>query len=41
VERRAVLVAVPAMMAFVDVAKMWGYLRGLGRPGRRRPDHGA
>jgi glycosyltransferase involved in cell wall biosynthesis len=28
------MVAVPALMAFVDAAKMWGYLRGLGS--RRR-----
>jgi glycosyltransferase involved in cell wall biosynthesis len=33
-ERRAALALVPAMMAFIDAAKMWGYLRGLAR-GRR------
>jgi glycosyltransferase involved in cell wall biosynthesis len=27
----AALVAVPATMAFVDAAKMWGYLRGMAR----------
>jgi glycosyltransferase involved in cell wall biosynthesis len=27
---------VPAMMAFIDAAKMWGYVRGLAE-GRRRP----
>jgi glycosyltransferase involved in cell wall biosynthesis len=30
-ERWKALVAVPAMMAFIDAAKMWGYLRGLAR----------
>jgi glycosyltransferase involved in cell wall biosynthesis len=36
-ERWAALAGVPAMMAFIDAAKMWGYLRGLaaGRPNRR------
>jgi glycosyltransferase involved in cell wall biosynthesis len=29
VQRRAAFGAVPAMMAFVDAAKMWGYVRGL------------
>ena len=33
-QRLAALGAVPAMMAFIDAAKMWGYLRGL-RTGRR------
>jgi glycosyltransferase involved in cell wall biosynthesis len=33
-ERWKALAAVPALMAFVDAAKMWGYLRGL-RAGRR------
>jgi glycosyltransferase involved in cell wall biosynthesis len=33
-ERAATLVGVPAAMAFLDVAKMWGYLRGVAR-GRR------
>jgi glycosyltransferase involved in cell wall biosynthesis len=33
-DRWKALAAVPALMAFVDVAKMWGYLRGLGS-GRR------
>jgi glycosyltransferase involved in cell wall biosynthesis len=33
-DRWKALAAVPAMMAFVDAAKMWGYLRGLGA-GRR------
>lgn len=28
-ERAAALVVVPALMAFVDAAKMWGYARGL------------
>ena len=28
-ERAGALVGVPAMMVFIDVAKMWGYLRGL------------
>lgn len=28
-ERVAALAGVPALMAFIDVAKMWGYLRGL------------
>jgi len=28
-ERSAAVIAVPPMMAFVDVAKMWGYVRGL------------
>lgn len=30
-EREAVFVAVPAMMAFIDAAKMWGYAKGLTR----------
>ena len=30
-ERAASIVAVPAAMAFVDLAKMWGYARGLAR----------
>jgi hypothetical protein len=30
-ERVASTVAVPAAMAFVDLAKMWGYARGLAR----------
>jgi glycosyltransferase involved in cell wall biosynthesis len=30
-DRLKALVGVPAMIAFVDAAKMWGYLRGLGR----------
>jgi hypothetical protein len=33
-QRAAALVAVPAMMAFIDAAKMWGYSRGLFRRGR-------
>lgn len=33
-DRWKALAGVPALMAFVDAAKMWGYLRGLG--GRRR-----
>ena len=28
-ERVAGVAVVPALMAFVDAAKMWGYLRGL------------
>src|SRR5262249_23140724 len=28
-ERAAALAGVPTMMAFIDAAKMWGYLRGL------------
>jgi len=28
-ERLGAIVGVPAMMAFIDAAKMWGYLRGL------------
>ncbi len=28
-ERAGVLVGVPAMMVFIDAAKLWGYLRGL------------
>ena len=35
--RAAATVAVPALMVVTDVAKMAGYLRGLGRRGRRRP----
>ena len=36
-ERWAAVAGVPAMMAFIDAAKMWGYLRRLaaGRPNRR------
>jgi len=30
-ERAKAMAAVPAMMAFIDGAKMWGYLRGLAR----------
>jgi glycosyltransferase involved in cell wall biosynthesis len=33
-DRARAVAAVPAMMAFIDAAKMWGYLRGLAR--RRR-----
>jgi glycosyltransferase involved in cell wall biosynthesis len=33
-ERRAALLAIPCMMAFVDGAKMWGYLGGLVRRAR-------
>lgn len=33
-ERPAALAAVPAMMAFIDAAKMWGYLQGLSRHAR-------
>jgi glycosyltransferase involved in cell wall biosynthesis len=35
--RAAAIVGVPLMMAFIDAAKMWGYVRGLsrGRAGRR------
>ena len=40
-ERRAALAAVPAMMAFVDAAKMWGYVRGLARPRPRGRDREA
>jgi glycosyltransferase involved in cell wall biosynthesis len=29
--RAAALVGVPLMMAFIDLAKMWGYLRGLAK----------
>jgi cellulose synthase/poly-beta-1,6-N-acetylglucosamine synthase-like glycosyltransferase len=35
--RAAGLVVVPALMAFVDGAKMWGYVRGLVRRTRGRP----
>jgi hypothetical protein len=31
--RPATLAAVPAMMGFIDAAKMWGYLEGLARRG--------
>jgi glycosyltransferase involved in cell wall biosynthesis len=31
--KAAVLIGVPAMTAFLDAAKMWGYLRGLSRRG--------
>jgi glycosyltransferase involved in cell wall biosynthesis len=31
--KAAVLIGVPAMTAFLDAAKMWGYLRGLARRG--------
>jgi glycosyltransferase involved in cell wall biosynthesis len=34
--RSAAVVGVPMMMAFIDLAKMWGYLRGLAR--RPRPE---
>lgn len=37
----AIVLALPAVMAFIDAAKMWGYLRGLARKRRgehRRPD---
>ena len=34
-ERWAALAGVPAMMAFIDAAKMWGYCRGLAAGGRR------
>ena len=34
-QRRAAWAAVPAMMAFIDGAKMWGYVRGLVSSGRR------
>jgi cellulose synthase/poly-beta-1,6-N-acetylglucosamine synthase-like glycosyltransferase len=33
-KRPTALAAVPAMMGFIDAAKMWGYLRGLARWGR-------
>lgn len=36
-ERLVAVAAVPALMAFVDGAKMWGYLRGLARRARREP----
>ena len=32
-QRLVAVVAVPAMMAFIDAAKMWGYVAGLGSPG--------
>jgi glycosyltransferase involved in cell wall biosynthesis len=35
--RRGAVAAVPAMMGFLDAAKMWGYLRGLARRGERGP----
>jgi GT2 family glycosyltransferase len=38
-ERLRSVAMVPALMAFVDVAKMWGYLRGLAGRGRS-PDRG-
>jgi len=31
--RRGAVAAVPAMMGFIDAAKMWGYLKGLARQG--------
>jgi hypothetical protein len=34
--RAAGLAVVPALMAFVDGAKMWGYVRGLVRRSARR-----
>jgi cellulose synthase/poly-beta-1,6-N-acetylglucosamine synthase-like glycosyltransferase len=33
-KRAAALAAVPAMMGFIDAAKMYGYLRGVARRGR-------
>jgi glycosyltransferase involved in cell wall biosynthesis len=33
--RRVAMAAVPAMMGFIDAAKMWGYLRGLAGRGER------
>jgi cellulose synthase/poly-beta-1,6-N-acetylglucosamine synthase-like glycosyltransferase len=36
-KRPAALVAVPAMMGFLDAAKMYGYLEGLARRGERAP----
>jgi glycosyltransferase involved in cell wall biosynthesis len=33
-QRAAAIVAIPAMMAFIDAAKMWGYARGLLRRAR-------
>ena len=35
--RAAAVAAVPAMMAFIDAAKMWGYLRGQSRRLERGP----
>jgi len=35
--RAAALVGVPLMMAFIDLAKMWGYVRGRSRAGREIP----
>ena len=37
-ERAASIAGVPAMMAFIDAAKMWGYLRGLTARYRGAPD---
>jgi glycosyltransferase involved in cell wall biosynthesis len=34
--RAAAVAAVPVAMAFIDAAKMWGYVRGLSRRRRRR-----
>jgi glycosyltransferase involved in cell wall biosynthesis len=39
-QRAALVVAVPAMMAFTDAAKMWGYVRGLRRRRQRAQDSG-
>jgi glycosyltransferase involved in cell wall biosynthesis len=36
-ERAAATVAVPALIAWIDTAKMAGYLWGLARPGGRQP----
>jgi len=36
--RAAALVGVPLMMAFIDLAKMWGYLRGRSRAGKEIPN---
>jgi glycosyltransferase involved in cell wall biosynthesis len=35
--RAAAVVGVPLMMAFIDLAKMWGYIRGLARRPRPEP----
>lgn len=35
VSRAAAVAAVPAVMAFIDAAKMWGYLHGLSRRRKR------
>jgi glycosyltransferase involved in cell wall biosynthesis len=32
IDRARAIVVVPALMAFIDVAKMWGYIRGLRIP---------